>query len=116
MLPNIPQHPTTLTDKDELREMLASKLAGEPQRAALASTALNQLFDALAVLASLGHKFSLAHEAIVPDEFPKMLYHEDRGELTVMNAAEEAAALRDGWVSRLAKAPAVKPAPSAKAK
>lgn len=84
-------------DWQALHAKLALHHTAAPQRAKLAELALREVEQAVGALAQLGHVFHLTEvfEAS-PVEWPKMVYHANRGE-QVVHTQEELDALGEGW-------------------
>ena len=60
-----------------------------PQRHRLAKLALEEVESGLAKLASLGHRFALTEAAAaVPEQWPRMVYHDAQGSRVVGSALE----------------------------
>ena len=89
------------TNWEALRSTIAYRHASAPQRSYLARASLDQIEQAIAELAKLGHTFALVESLDVdePIEYPKMMYHPEKGEREVANE-REAKALGDGWTDR----------------
>jgi len=82
---------------DRFREFLRTHHEGNTQRQYLALAALDALKGALESLAALGHRFDIVEaEPAPPDEFPKMMFHAQHGNL-VVHSKEAVENLSPGW-------------------
>jgi len=96
----------------EISEDLANTHALAPQRAQLAKIAIDQIYAGIDELAKLGRTFDLFEVkpgyGKVPDEYPKMLYHDSKGQTTVSGRDEENR-LGPGWRLTPSSIPQVPP-------
>ena len=86
-----------MTDLTLLKSQLGAALSAEPQKAALAASALDEISQGISKLASLGLSFFLTEgSASSPIEYPKALYRGDDFEV-VHDATEEASLRSQGF-------------------
>ena len=79
-------------DRVALSREVADRFLAEPQKATLASMAFAGIWAGIDELAKLGSSYELIKSNPAdykPVEYPKMLYHDARGQVTVSSREEE---------------------------
>lgn len=103
----------------DLREKLLSPHSDAPQKHGLIRVAIESIELGLTELAKFGHRFEISLSGRpAPEEFPKVLYHDDHPPEVVETKVQEEGLLAAGWrnhPSKGASAPPVLPPPPAPA-